>query len=933
MEDTVAAGETDSFDEILKKVVRPQAASSGPPELARGTVFAGRFTIERVVGVGGMGTVYIARDASLGREVAIKVHHAPGGGVRLRREAIAMARLAHPNVVTVFEVGELEQRPFVVMELVTGTTLRDWLRAEPRGVREILDVMIGTGEGLAAAHDAGLVHRDIKPENVLIASDGRPRVGDFGLARELDSKDDPPPAAGSSHDLAPMTQTGAVLGTPAYMAPEQLLGASVDARADQFAFCVTAWEALWNERPFAGATFEQLVAAVTKGVRRQPPPVPKVPARVRAALERGLSTDPAARFGSMQALLAELREPRRRRRIAVALVAGGAALGIAGYFALSRASAPSCGDPGDPVLPRGLPAQVRALGAADAAERIGGTIDAFTAQYRTAKRFGCEALQVQHAWSPELAAKSDACIAEEVAVAQRLLQPAVVTAAKARSLVMQVAMIQGLEHCTDPTYLAAMRPLPADPGKLDALIAARAELRIAFATMDRTPRAQSVATLDALSRSPAHAEPDIAAGIMLVRAGVLALDGKLAESDKLLADAYYAARAVDDPEETLAALSGLIEHSTRLRVDRETEGQWLRIALADAERLRIRSPWFESRVYSMAAHLADDEEDAPRALSYIAAARPLLRGDDADIIALKLIEADIQMWTGKVEEGIAAYEAAIAAEEQRYGADSPHLGISLTNYASSLLAAGRSAKALEIGRRAERIIVASADVDLYSLDGARVNLAAVLLGSNLDDEALPLLETARANEVAAFGEDNKIVANIDANLAVIDGDRGDHAAVIARLLKVLAIEEKQIGPDSLEVAGRHYSIAASLRKLGRHAEALASARKALAIFEVKGPGSSLHLRAKVMVATTASSTHDYATALALTTEALAGPAPVADDLDSQQNFAWAHLERGRALIALHRAAEAKTDLAAAHEAFVALHMPERAAEVEALQLR
>src|SRR4051812_38454199 len=148
-----------------------------------------------------MGTVYVARDATLGREVAIKVHHHAGGAERLRREAVAMARLAHPNVVTVFEVGQLDRRPFVVMEYIAGTTLRAWLAAAPRSVREILAMVIAAGEGLAAAHAAGLIHRDFKPENVMIGSDGRARVGDFGLARELDSRDESSP--GTSPGTSP----------------------------------------------------------------------------------------------------------------------------------------------------------------------------------------------------------------------------------------------------------------------------------------------------------------------------------------------------------------------------------------------------------------------------------------------------------------------------------------------------------------------------------------------------------------------------------------------------------------------------------------------------------------------------------------------------------------------------------------------------------
>ncbi|MEO7730808.1 MAG: serine/threonine-protein kinase, partial [Kofleriaceae bacterium] len=320
----MASSDADSFDDVLMRLVRPREIET-EVALAVGFEIAGRFRIVRMLGVGGMGTVYLARDQSLDREVAIKVHHQRGGADRLRREAVAMARLAHPHVVTVFEVGELGRRPFVVMEYIAGTTLRAWLREAPRGAAEILAAVVAAGEGLAAAHAAGLVHRDFKPENVMIGSDGRARVGDFGLARELDSQDlaapstsasastttppgtstttppgtptgaptKPPsdaPASGARRSTAAstpmraMTQTGAVLGTPAYMAPEQFAGVPVDARADQFAYCVTVWEALFGQRPFAGTTFELLKAAITGGVRTPPTTAPAVPARVRAAL-------------------------------------------------------------------------------------------------------------------------------------------------------------------------------------------------------------------------------------------------------------------------------------------------------------------------------------------------------------------------------------------------------------------------------------------------------------------------------------------------------------------------------------------------------------------------------------------------------------------------------------------------------------------------
>ncbi|MDB4956666.1 MAG: Serine/threonine kinase family protein, partial [Myxococcales bacterium] len=159
------------------------ATGTDASTLATGTTIDQRYVVSMMLGRGGMGTVYLARDLSLGRDVALKLHRSGSGHERLYREAVAMAQLQHPNVVTVFEVGTVEDQLFVAMEYIRGWTLRDWATAKPRTWREILEVLLDVGEGLAAAHRAGFVHRDFKPENVLVGEDGRPRVSDFGLAR------------------------------------------------------------------------------------------------------------------------------------------------------------------------------------------------------------------------------------------------------------------------------------------------------------------------------------------------------------------------------------------------------------------------------------------------------------------------------------------------------------------------------------------------------------------------------------------------------------------------------------------------------------------------------------------------------------------------------------------------------------------------------
>jgi serine/threonine protein kinase len=265
----------------------------------------GRYVVIGQLGAGGMGGVYAARDPELDRKVAIKLLHSSVGGARLLREARALAKLAHPNVVTVYDVGTFADRPFIAMELVDGITLRGWLGERWRSWREVLDMFMHAGRGLSAAHAVSLVHRDFKPENVMVGRDGRVRVLDFGIVSE---------AAEDAHgltleaievlDLTRLTVTGALIGTPAYMAPEQFRTEEVDGRTDQFAFCVALWEAVYGARPFPGNTLRELRFAVTNGTITRPPRDRAAPTWLRGILMRGLAVDRADRFASMDELLA-----------------------------------------------------------------------------------------------------------------------------------------------------------------------------------------------------------------------------------------------------------------------------------------------------------------------------------------------------------------------------------------------------------------------------------------------------------------------------------------------------------------------------------------------------------------------------------------------------------------------------------------------------
>jgi predicted Ser/Thr protein kinase len=276
----------------------------------------GRYVIGETLGMGGMGVVYAATDPDLHREVAIKLLRPefsrtdPEATRRIVREAQAMARVSHPNVVSVYDVGTVEGQVFIAMERIAGKSLREWLMT-PHTTAEILEVFIGAGRGLIAAHNAGMVHRDFKPDNVLVDTDGRARVTDFGLA--FDQSDQ------QGIDVSNESATRPIVGTPAYMAPEQHAGANVDARTDQFSFALALYEALYGKRPFAGKSRDELARSVLDGKIEAPPSGTRVQASLRAILHRALSVRPGDRYTSMVDVLRALGRDRGRRPRQVAI--------------------------------------------------------------------------------------------------------------------------------------------------------------------------------------------------------------------------------------------------------------------------------------------------------------------------------------------------------------------------------------------------------------------------------------------------------------------------------------------------------------------------------------------------------------------------------------------------------------------------------------
>ncbi len=366
-----------------------------------------------------MGVVYAAYDPELDRRIALKVlHERKEDGEhrrrRLQREAQAMAKLSHPNVISVYDVGTVEGRVFLAMELVEGTTLGGWRKAKERHWTEVLEVYGAAGRGLHAAHLAGLVHRDFKPDNVLVGVDGRVRVTDFGIARPARGLDSVGPlsespdieasisASGSGRMLdLTLTRPGALAGTPAYMSPEQFDGGMPDARADQFSFCVALWGALYGEAPFEGRSAAELATAVCGGRIRELPAGVIVPAFLHETLRRGLSVEPEDRYPDMGVLLDRLDHRPGRRWW---WVGGGAllSLSLAGAgWAATRPQPDPCAAVGAPMdevwndgVRRELESALVGTGvsyAADTWSRIGPRLDVYATAWREARVDACRA--------------------------------------------------------------------------------------------------------------------------------------------------------------------------------------------------------------------------------------------------------------------------------------------------------------------------------------------------------------------------------------------------------------------------------------------------------------------------------------------------------------------------------------------------------------
>lgn len=678
----------------------------------------GRYQVLELVGEGGMGAVYAAYDPELDRRVALKVLHrtvnqesASRGRQRLAREAQAMARLSHPNVITVHDVGTFEGAVFVAMEFVAGRTLGEWYESEKPALRELVEVFVRAGEGLAAAHEAGLIHRDFKPQNVMVADDGRVRVLDFGLARpggedsvEISgslSASFPIVAAGrsltsSGFDEA-LTAEGQVMGTPAYMAPEQHRTRDVDARCDQFSFCVALYEAAYGERPFGGGSPISLRKAVLEGKVRDAPAGKDVPDALRKVLLRGLRVAPDDRYPSVRELLVALRaavatRTKGPRRIAGAFVVGIAAAG--GFLSLQEQTAgPSEEDPcvvGENELAgvwdeqRAEQIRVRfAASGLNSGPRMAGRVidrlDRHAEQWRTARYDACAATRVAKSQSDELMDLRMICLerarSKMNAFANLLETADAATVERGEDV---VKALDSLADCSDAEALRESPAPPEDPATAKLVQLLRLELDVVEAEVaaGRYPEAFERAEA-AVTRARAAEHPPILADALTWWGELKARRGDNAGSIETYREAYFLARELGSERAELGVALDLTFVYAQLEPDLSLATYWGQLAQTLAQRVdapvhlanalryegvafAVNSKYEEAQLrYEKALAVVDDRGDP--SVEKTAILRAFL---DQDLFR-------VQLRLGDTETGRATSLRALEAFEKLFGRDHP----------------------------------------------------------------------------------------------------------------------------------------------------------------------------------------------------------------------------------------------------------------------
>jgi eukaryotic-like serine/threonine-protein kinase len=821
----------------------------------------GRFEVLERLGAGAMGEVYRAEDPQLQREVAVKVLRKNLGSSasdRMLVEGRALARLDHPNVVPVYDIGFVGEQVFVAMGYVRGQTLRQWIRPEsgPRSVEDTLVVFRAAAEGLAHAHAHGIVHRDFKPDNVLVSDDGMVRVADFGLAAP--AKGPVGAVAERSVETAPqrgeitldlsrsrLTDDGEIVGTPAYMAPEQLAAKPAEPQTDQFAFCIALWEALYGVRPFSGQSLPELVATVLAG-DHPPPPAralsgERVPRRVRRALVRGLRPVPGRRWPDMQSLGRALSPRSTRARVAVGAGLGGAALTSAAVlgFAWLGPSDPDAGeqcreatrraeaewkDQHRPAVARGFDAVDRPF-ARDTAHRTLATLDEWMERWRQAHESACAATYDRE---------------EQTAVALELRR-----ACLGRKLTDTLALARILASEIDETVLArtdvALRQLPDPQACADVASLAFAAQRSRRASPEDAERV----------------EDQIGHGQGL---GEL---GKYDDAIATLTRARDDARALDDPGLVAAASLqlGRFENSAGRYAEAEAD---LRAALESAA--DVGAVDVEARAWHHLLTTITAQGKYERAEGIVAAGEVALRKttDPRARAAFANARAALYLETGRAREAEASVRDALAMlEEAGLEDDYPY-----ASYLNTL-----SAAISDQGRHDEAVATYQRTIEVFARNLAPDHplVAAPLSNLGLQHQLAGDLEAALRNYeralqlwTGAYGHDHPNVATAHDNIGVIAQYRGQSAEAKLSFERSLEIRSQTLGPRHIAVAHSHNNLGWVAFSTGAVEDARDHWEHARSILvENTGPDSFSLIDVDFNLASLATSVGEHETALAI----------------------------------------------------------------------
>jgi tetratricopeptide (TPR) repeat protein len=812
-----------------------------------------RYVVREELGRGGMGRVLRAHDPELGRDVALKEVHREALGIagaqRLFGEARALAKLSHPHVVAVYDVLAVEpERVVLVMEYVPGQSLTQWLSA-PRSWQEVVACFLQAGRGLAAAHAAGLLHRDFKPDNVLVGADGRVRVTDFGLAREVrvETTDELLRDLGASQSITLATVPGAVAGTLPYLAPERLMGGAADVASDQFAFCVSLWEALLGRRPFPGQTVVELAFSMSAGPPRPPAGAPRVPAWLLQATTRGLASDASSRWRSMDALLRVLdRDPAARRRRWALALSGVATLGLcAGAVqALPDTEVERCSEAAATLHLRSAwddrrRADVRdavlAIGAGYAHEvwaRTEHTLDTYARAWTGMHVQACEATTVHGEQSPAVMDMRMACLrrasVELSAVTEALAKADANTVERAHEL---TASLRPLERCADLDALRAdvEPPLPEQAAGVEEVRGSLARARAALSTGRYDDAEQAVdaarARRDELGYGPLEAE------VAIVHALVLDARGDYEAAHLELRTALRSASTWHQTGEMRSAALHLVRVAGyRLQeFDEARRHAELARALGDGD------PEHEARVRSALATVLDAEGDPEAAEAELRRALALrearLAPDHPDLVETHGNLAAVLHARGKYDEAEAANRRVLALREDILGRDHPHVALTRHNLALTLHASGRLEEAEHEHRRALAVWEASLGPEHPTLATARNDLAAVLQARGNAPEAETEHRRALAILEAALSPDHVDVASCRNDLAIALATQGELEAAEAQLRRAIPTLEAALGPEHPLVAQSLHNLGNILEDEGEHEDAIALHRRALSALE------------------------------------------------------------------------------------------------------